>query len=98
MKLFTTDANVIALGVRYATIAFSFSIIITVNLTLEKMYQAIGNMNITMVCLLIGCGLNILLDPMIIFGIGPFPQLGIAGAALATGVGQCVPVVIYLIV
>ena len=32
------------------------------------------------------------------FGIGPFPQLGIAGAALATGVGQCVPVVIYLIV
>ena len=98
LKLFTTDANVIALGVRYATIAFSFSIIITVNLTLEKMYQAIGNMNITMVCLLIGCGLNILLDPMIIFGIGPFPQLGIAGAALATGVGQCVPVVIYLIV
>lgn len=98
LKLFTTDANVIAFGVRYATIAFSFSIIITVNLTLEKMYQAIGNMNITMVCLLIGCGLNILLDPMIIFGIGPFPQLGIAGAALATGVGQCVPVVIYLIV
>ncbi len=83
LKLFTTDANVIAFGVRYATIAFSFSIVITVNLTLEKMYQAIGNMNITMVCLLIGCGLNILLDPMIIFGIGPFPQLGIAGKSSA---------------
>ena len=98
LKLFTTDANVIALGVRYATIAFAFSVIISVNLTLEKMYQAIGNMNITMVCLLLGCGLNILLDPMIIFGIGPFPELGIAGAALATGFGQCVPVVIYMIV
>ena len=98
LKLFTTDANVIALGVRYATIAFAFSVIISVNLTLEKMYQAIGNMKITMACLLLGCGLNILLDPMIIFGIGPFPELGIAGAALATGFGQCVPVVIYMIV
>ena len=96
LRLFTTDANVIALGVRYATIVFSFSVILSVNLTFEKMNQAIGNMKITMISLLIGCGLNIILDPMIIFGIGPFPKLGIAGAALATGFGQCVPIVIYL--
>ena len=96
LKLFTTDANVIALGVRYATIVFSFSVILSVNLTFEKMNQAIGNMKITMISLLIGCGLNIILDPMIIFGIGPFPKLGIAGAALATGFGQCVPIVIYI--
>ncbi len=74
----------------------TFSVILSVNLTLEKMYQAIGNMKITMVSLMIGCVLNILLDPMIIFGIGPFPELRIAGAALATGFGQCVPVVIYI--
>ena len=73
LRLFTTDANVIALGVRYATIVFSFSVILSVNLTFEKMNQAIGNMKITMISLLIGCGLNIILDPMIIFGIGPFP-------------------------
>ena len=96
LRLFTTDANVIALGVRYATIVFSFSVILSVNLTFEKMNQAIGNMKITMISLLIGCGLNIILDPMIIFGIGPFPTLGIAGAALATGFGQCVPIVIYI--
>lgn len=96
LRLFTTDANVIALGVRYATIVFSFSVILSVNLTFEKMNQAIGNMKITMISLLIGCGLNIILDPMIIFGIGPFPKLGIAGAALATGFGQCVPIVIYI--
>lgn len=96
LRLFTTDANVIALGLRYATIVFSFSVILSVNLTFEKMNQAIGNMKITMISLLIGCGLNIILDPMIIFGIGPFPKLGIAGAALATGFGQCVPIVIYI--
>lgn len=96
LRLFTTDANVIVLGVRYATIVFSFSVILSVNLTFEKMNQAIGNMKITMISLLIGCGLNIILDPMIIFGIGPFPKLGIAGAALATGFGQCVPIVIYI--
>lgn len=96
LRLFTTDANVIALGVRYATIVFSFSVILSVNLTFEKMNQAIGNMKITMISLLIGCGLNIILDPMIIFGIGPFSKLGIAGAALATGFGQCVPIVIYI--
>lgn len=96
LRLFTTDANVIALVVRYATIVFSFSVILSVNLTFEKMNQAIGNMKITMISLLIGCGLNIILDPMIIFGIGPFPKLGIAGAALATGFGQCVPIVIYI--
>lgn len=96
LRLFTTDANVIALGVRYATIVFSFSVILSVNLTFEKMNQAIANMKITMISLLIGCGLNIILDPMIIFGIGPFPKLGIAGAALATGFGQCVPIVIYI--
>ena len=96
LRLFTTDANVIALGVRYATIVFSFSVILSVNLTFEKMNQAIGNMKITMISLLIGCVLNIILDPMIIFGIGLFPELGIAGAALATGFGQCVPIVIYI--
>ena len=58
----------IALGVRYATIVFSFSVILSVNLTFEKMNQAIGNMKITMISLLIGCVLNIILDPMIIFG------------------------------
>ena len=98
LKLFTTDANVIALGVRYATIVFSFSVIISVNLAFEKMFQAIGNMNITMICLLFGCIFNIILDPLIIFGIGPFPELGIAGAALATGMGQCLPVIVYVVV
>ena len=98
LSLFTKDTEVLQLGTRYASIAFSFSLIIMLGLAFEKIFQAVGNMKITMAALLCGCITNIILDPLLIFGIGPFPEMGIAGAALATGIGQLVPVVFYLIV
>ncbi len=94
---FTSDNAVIAMGVQYATIAFSFSIIISVGLAFEKVFQAVGWMKISMLALMGGCVMNIIMDPVLIFGLGIFPKMGIKGAALATGFGQVVNLVIYLI-
>ena len=65
-----------------------FSTIIMASISFEKIFQAVGNMVITMIALMTGCIVNIVLDPLLIFGIGFFPKLGIQGAALATGIGQ----------
>ena len=98
LQAFTKDQAVIDLGVRYGRIVFGFSIIINADLAFEKIFQAVGRMKVTMVGLGLGCLANIILDPLLIFGLGPFPKMGIAGAALATGIGQMVPVIFYLIV
>ena len=89
LQAFTKDQAVIDLGVRYGRIVFGFSIIINADLAFEKIFQAVG--------LGLGCLANIILDPLLIFGLGPFPKMGIDGAALATGLGQVLTLVIYLL-
>ena len=98
LHLFTSDAGVISSGVTYGYIVFGFSTILTISLAYEKMFQAVGRMNVTMVSLICGCLTNIIGDPILIFGWGPIPAMGIAGAAWATGLGQTVCLFVYLFV
>lgn len=95
---FTSNEEVISLGVRYCRIVFAFNIVMSIGLAFEKIFQAVGNMNVSMFALAGGCIVNIVLDPIMIFGIGPFTALGIEGAAIATGLGQLFSLLVYVIV
>ncbi len=97
LGMYTEDENILGMGVLYGRIAFSFSVIITMGLAFEKIFQAVGRMKVTMLCLMCGCLANIVLDPLLIFGVGIFPEMGIAGAGLATGGGQIVNLIMYLV-
>ena len=96
LKMFTSSKDVIDLGLRYSFLVFSFTIMIILGVTFEKIFQAVGNMKVTMISLMCGCIINIVLDPLLIFGLLSFPKMGIEGAALATGIGQTFTLVIYL--
>ena len=95
---FTADGTIVSMGVTYSTIVFLFATVNMASLAFEKLFQAVGRMKLTMIALISGCVCNILLDPVLIFGLGPVPAMGIAGAALATGIGQAATLVIYLVV
>ncbi len=96
LNSFSSDKEIITLALCYSSRAFLFSPIITLGLAFEKIFQSIGNMKVSMFSMICGCIVNIILDPMMIFGIGFFPAMGIAGAAYATGIGQCVTLIVYL--
>ena len=96
LSLYTKNSTVIELGLIYANRAFLFSVIIMLGISLEKIFQAVGRMKVSMISMMCGFITNIILDPLMIFGIGPFPKMGMAGAAYATGIGQSVTLFVYL--
>lgn len=97
LRMFTSDEVTISYGLTYFYNVFLFSTIDTMGMAYEKVYQSVGKMKISMAAVLIGCCVNIVLDPIFIFGLGPMPELGIRGAAWATGIGQTASLLFYLI-
>ena len=59
LRMFTSSEAVIELGVRYSVVAFAFTLIVTVSMAFEKLFQAVGNMKTTMISLMCGCITNI---------------------------------------
>ena len=86
-----TDTPVIAeYGTIYLRIIACCSVALFFQITFERLLQSTGKTFYSMLSQASGALINIIFDPLLIFGIGPFPQLGIAGAAYATIFGQCV--------
>lgn len=88
LRLFTTQPNVIYYGLQYGFIVITFTFGSFIHLAIEKMFQACGNMIVPMIMQIVGAVVNIILDPILIFGYFGFPALGVTGAAIATIIGQ----------
>lgn len=97
LSLFTDNEEILSMGLTYANRAFLFSVIIMLGISLEKVFQAVGRMKVSMISMMCGFIANIILDPLMIFGIGPFPEMGMAGAAYATGIGQFITLLVYVV-
>lgn len=95
-RLSSADELVITQGAAYTSIVCAGSLGIFVESICTKILQAGGNMALPMAAQVIGAAINILLDPILIFGLSGMPCLGIAGAAIATVLGQWAAMVITL--
>ena len=84
----TTNPQIVELGTKYLSICCVFSFGIFAQITFEKYLQATGKTFLSMIVQGVGAIVNIILDPILIFGWFGFPQMGIEGAAIATVIGQ----------
>lgn len=98
LRIFTTDEETISYALRYSNIVFAFTVFIAVSTAFEKIFQSVGKMTVSMISMLSGCVINIVLDPILIFGAGFIPAMGIEGAAIATGIGQTATLIIYVVI
>lgn len=87
-------AEIITHGVSYLRIVLIFSFGVFAEITYERILQSTGRTTLSMITQLIGAILNIIFDPILIFGYLGFPKMGIAGAAVATVGGQIVAAIV----
>ena len=90
------DAEAIAAAFSYTRIACGLIVFSFLTFTLTGIYTAQGDSKTPFIANLIGLVINMILDPVLILGPGPLPELGVAGAAIATVVAQAVSVVFAL--
>ncbi len=84
------DPEIMAYGVSYLTIVMTFSFGLMLQFLFERLLTSTGKTVFSMISQLSGAITNIILDPIMIFGLLGCPAMGVAGAAVATVIGQCV--------
>ncbi|MEF9920332.1 MATE family efflux transporter [Anaerorhabdus sp.] len=98
LSLFTDNPEIINMGVSYMQICMIFSVGVFMQITYERIMQSTGNTVYNMVIQGVGALVNIILDPIFIFGYFGLPAMGVTGAAIATVIGQMVAMILGIVI
>ncbi|WP_416324917.1 MATE family efflux transporter [[Eubacterium] hominis] len=98
LRLFSTDEEILQMGISYMRICTILSFGVFMQITYERIMQSTGNTVYNMIIQGVGALVNILLDPIFIFGMFGMPKLGVTGAAIATVTGQIIAMLMGIII